>query len=114
MSPDLAAEPVPLRWAEEGRVIRLEGSRISIDCIVELFNDGVSPERIVGKDYYPHLDLGKVYAVIAYYLRHKDEVDAYIAERERRAVEIRRDVESHMAQRAAEKRAAGGAGRRES
>lgn len=75
-------------------MIRLEGSRISLDTIVGYFNDGVSPERIVSEDYYPHLDLAKVYGVIAYYLRHKVEVDAYLAERRRRADEIRRKVES--------------------
>jgi uncharacterized protein (DUF433 family) len=94
MSLDLAAETVPLHWAEGGQVLRLAGSRISIDLIVGYFNDGVSPEALVGPDYYPHLELADVYAVIAYYLRHRAEVDAYIEKRRIEADEIQRRIES--------------------
>jgi hypothetical protein len=42
---------------------------------------------------YPTLTLMEVYGVIAYYLRHTGEIDAYIAERERQADEIQRQHE---------------------
>jgi phosphoenolpyruvate carboxylase len=42
---------------------------------------------------YPTLTLADTYSVIAYYLRHRDEVDAYLEERRRQAEEIRRKVE---------------------
>lgn len=36
------------------------------------------------------ISLNITYAVIAYYLRHRDEVDAYLQERQRQAEEMRR------------------------
>ena len=44
---------------------------------------------------YTSLQLADVYAVIAYYLRHQDEVDAYLREQERLADEIRQKIEAH-------------------
>lgn len=41
---------------------------------------------------YPSVPLADVYAVIAYYLRHKAEVDAYLGERERLATRVRAEV----------------------
>jgi len=42
---------------------------------------GASPEAIV--EEYDALKLGDVYAVITHYLRHKDEVAAYLAAQEK-------------------------------
>ena len=42
---------------------------------------------------YDVLKLVDAYAVIAYYLQNKDEVDAYLRERERIADEVRRENE---------------------
>jgi hypothetical protein len=52
-----------------------------------------SPLRV---DADPPLDLADVYAVIAYYLRHRAEVDAYLQEREQQAREIRRQIEARF------------------
>ena len=57
--------------------IRLKGHRISIEHVIEPYQDGISPEEIVNK-YYPSLTLEKVYATITYYLQHKQAMDAYI------------------------------------
>jgi hypothetical protein len=53
---------------------------------------GATPEEIVGM--YDTLDLGDVSMVIAYYVRHRDEVDAYLEERRRRRAEVRRELEA--------------------
>ena len=37
-----------------------------------------------------------VYAVIAYYLRHRSEVDGYLARREQKAEEVRQRIESQQ------------------
>jgi uncharacterized protein (DUF433 family) len=57
--------------------IRIKGHRIAIENVIELFNMGSSPERIV-QEFYPSLTLAEVYATIAYYLQNKAAVDAYI------------------------------------
>jgi hypothetical protein len=49
---------------------------------VEAFDDGATPETIV--QMYSTLKLADVYAAIAYYLRHRQEIRDYLAERERR------------------------------
>ncbi len=56
--------------------IRLNGTRMSLDTIVEEFNKGAEPKEIA--ENYPTLNLEQVYAAITYYLHNKAEVDAYI------------------------------------
>ena len=41
---------------------------------------------------YSTLALPDVYAVIAYYLRHRSEIEAYLAEREQKAEEVRQKL----------------------
>ncbi|MBI5669498.1 MAG: DUF433 domain-containing protein [Chloroflexi bacterium] len=84
-------ETVPIALSAEG-VIRVGGTRVTLDTIVHAFNRGMSAEEIVIA--YPAVSLADVYDVIAYYLRHQDEVAAYIREREKRAETVRRAVEA--------------------
>jgi uncharacterized protein (DUF433 family) len=102
---------VPLTMADGG-AIRVTGTRINLETIVYQFNTGASAETIV--DRFPALALADVYAVIAYYLRHKETVESYIQRREREAAVIRQEIESgqedrqlirkRLLQRAAERR----------
>ena len=78
--------PVPLRWAEQGQVVRLHNSRISLDIIISRYRRGYTAEMIV--DSYPWLELSDIYLVIAFYLRDKETVHGYLCEREERADEI--------------------------
>src|SRR5262245_41217225 len=55
---------------------RLTGSRVSLDSIVYDWWNGLSPESIV--ENFQTLTLEQVYGAIAYYLAHKEEVDAQI------------------------------------
>jgi uncharacterized protein (DUF433 family) len=71
--------------------IRIKGTRVGIETVVYAFQDGLSPEEIVQE--YPSLNLEQVYATIAYYLRHKSEVDNYIARLEKWAEERQRERE---------------------
>jgi uncharacterized protein (DUF433 family) len=43
---------------------------------------------------FPHLSLGQIHSVLAYYYDHQDEVDADIAQRMRRAEEFRGKFEA--------------------
>lgn len=86
----LEAPPVPLRSDKHG-VIRVGKTRLPLDTVVHAFNQGASPEEIVMS--YPTLDLADVYAVINYYLYNRDEVDAYLRQREVEAARIRAENE---------------------
>jgi uncharacterized protein (DUF433 family) len=55
--------------------IRIKGSRIAIEHVIALFNQGLSAERI--RHNFPTLSLEEVYATITYYLHNKQQVDAY-------------------------------------
>ena len=74
----ISIDPVPLAVDADG-VVRVGGTRVTLDVVVEAFGEGATAEEIVQQ--YPSLALADVYAVIAYYLRRRGEVDAYLAER---------------------------------
>jgi uncharacterized protein (DUF433 family) len=95
MTLTLAPCSVPLRIDSDG-VVRVCGSRIPIDTIVNCFNNGESPEGIILA--FPALKLADVYAIIAYYLQHQAEVDAYVEQRVQEAKEIRRRIEARSPQ----------------
>lgn len=65
------------------------GTRVSLDSIVIGFRDGDSPETI--RQNFSSLTLEEVYGAIAFYLRHRAEVDQNISEAE---TEFDRDVPS--------------------
>ena len=74
-------DPVPLRITPEGDV-RIGATRVLLDLVVHAFDDGATPEAIVQR--FPTLRLADVYAVMAYCMRHRDEVDAYLQQQEGR------------------------------
>jgi uncharacterized protein (DUF433 family) len=89
----LVAEPPPL-VVYEGTTLRVRGTRIPLERIVYAFNHGCAPEGIVHK--FPTLDLADVYAVIAYYLRNREAVDAYVQQRDLEADDIQRQIEAEF------------------
>ncbi len=84
------AELPPLR-ADEGGAIRVGKSRVGLDLIVAQYENGMTPEDLVRG--YDSLELADVYAVIAYYLRHRDEVRAYLKQREGEAKTLQATIE---------------------
>jgi uncharacterized protein (DUF433 family) len=87
----LPAEPPPLR-VDEGGAVRVGKSRVSLDLVVEQYENGMTPEDLVRA--YDTLDLADVHAVIAYYLRHREEVRAYLKRREEEANALRAKIEA--------------------
>lgn len=81
----------PLRVDETGTV-RVGPTRVILEVVVQAFRDGATPEQVVQD--YDTLELADVYGAIAYYLRHREEVDAYLAERDREAAELRKKIEA--------------------
>jgi len=62
-------------------VYRVGGTRVSLDCLVYLFREGISVEGMV--ESYPTLTLEQVHGALAFYLANQKEVDAYLLEAER-------------------------------
>jgi len=75
----IVKEIVPLR-IDAGGAIRIGKTRVTLDTVVTAFNQGYAAEEIVSK--FPALELADVYAVISYYLRRKEEIDAYLRQAE--------------------------------
>jgi uncharacterized protein (DUF433 family) len=90
MSLAVTPEPVPLR--ADGDAMRIGDSRVSLETVVYAFRQGATAEGIV--EAYSTLKLSDVYAVIAYYLKHQSDVDAYIAEAEHQSDETRSQIEA--------------------
>jgi uncharacterized protein (DUF433 family) len=87
-----AAAP-PLREDADG-ALRVGNSRVLLDLVIRAFQDGATPETIAQR--YPTLALADVYAVIAYYLAHRSEVEEYLDRQEQMANEVRRRIESQQ------------------
>ena len=77
---------VPLE-AGADEVIRIAGTRVTLDTVVAAFAEGATAEEIVQQ--YSSLSLADVYSVLAHYLRHRQELDAYLAERAARTEQVR-------------------------
>lgn len=84
-------EPVPLVRDRAGRFM-VPGTRISLDVLVAAFKRGKTPEAV--HDSYETVSLADVYAIFTYYLRHRAEVEAYLAEQEREGAEIQERIEA--------------------
>src|SRR5438445_7550189 len=91
LSLPLQADPPPLR-VDEGGAVRVGKSRISLDLVVEQYENGMTPEDMVRA--YDTLVLADVYAVIAYYLQHRDEVRPYLKRRQEEAEGLRAKIEA--------------------
>ena len=83
-------ERVPIHTDADG-VIRVAGTRVTLDTIVGAFDFGATAEEIAQQ--YSSVPLADVYSVITYYLRHKSEVCAYLKTREEQAAKVREEVE---------------------
>lgn len=89
----LQSEAPPLRQDTSG-ALRVGHSRVLVDLVIRAFQDGATPETIAQR--YPTATLADIYAVISYYLRHRDELDAYLADREHQAHEVHQRITHHQ------------------
>jgi uncharacterized protein (DUF433 family) len=89
----IPTETIPLETGADG-VARVRQTRVTLDSIVQAFADGATPEEIAQQ--YPTVLLADVYAVIAYYLRRRKEVEAYLSERRQQAAAIRLTAEARL------------------
>ena len=90
----VVAEPAPLKTNADG-VVRVGNTRVTLDTVIAVFKQGTTAEEIVYR--YPSLRLADVYATIAFYLNHQQEVETYLQLRQQQAQEIRKMNEARAA-----------------
>ena len=90
-------QTVPLTELDDGTIV-ITGTPIALEIVVARHNAGDTPGEI--KRGVPSLDLADIYFVIAYYLSHRDEVDAYVQRQQERSQRVRQWLESDESYRA--------------
>ena len=85
---------LPLTQTEQG-TIRITGSGVNLEAIVYQYKQGESAEAI--HESFPSLRLADIYAVISYYLNHREQVNDYLRDQEKKARTVREDIESDPA-----------------
>ena len=86
----LTPPPLPLASDDHG-VVRVAGTRVTLDTIVGAYKQGRSAEEIAQD--YPSVPKSAIYATIAYYLSAQEDVDAYLRARKDHAAKVRAEVE---------------------
>jgi uncharacterized protein (DUF433 family) len=79
---EISPQDPPLKVWEDGSV-RVGGTRLLLDIVVFAYQQGDSPEEIAAN--YGPTPLVDIYGALSFYLRHQEEVDAYIAKRDAEA-----------------------------
>ncbi len=69
-------ETIPIKVDSQG-VARIGDSRVTLDVLAAEWNSGATPEQIV--EQFPSLALADIYAVVAWMLRHPNELSDYLA-----------------------------------
>jgi uncharacterized protein (DUF433 family) len=87
MAENVATEQIPIVTGSDG-VIRVGGTRVTLDAIVAAFYEGATAEEIAPQ--YPSVSLADVYQVIGYYLRHSIELESYLSHRREQAHDTKR------------------------
>ena len=90
---ELVAELPPLVRDEDG-VFRVGGTRVRMDTVITAYQHSGTPEQIHVK--YPSLSLADIYAVLAYYLQHRTEIETYLTERRRLMQEAEQEIEARF------------------
>ena len=90
----IATEPVPLEKDADGE-IHVGGTRVTLDTIVRVFEEGATPEEIARR--YPSLHIADVYVALGYYLRHRVEIEEYFRDRQEQADKARKLNEARYA-----------------
>jgi len=86
----ISSEDPPLRQDPQG-VIRVGGTRVTLQSVVGLFEQGASAEEIALR--FDALDLHAVYATLSYYLGHREELQGYLDRQQAASAGARREAE---------------------
>jgi uncharacterized protein (DUF433 family) len=84
-------ETIPLEVDADG-VVRVSGTRVTLDTLIAAFSEGATAEEIAQQ--YPSVPLADVYSVLGYYLRRPSEIQFYLDRRRAEAERVRAENES--------------------
>ncbi len=87
----MATVEVYVRTDEYG-VMRVGSTRVMLDSVLTLFEQGESPDSI--RRAYPSLSLEQVYGAITYILSHPTEVEAYKKQQDETWAEIKGQIDA--------------------
>lgn len=90
--PELTAIEAPPIRKEATGAWRVGNSRVLVEIVIRAFDDGATPESICKS--YPAVSLSEVYDLIAYYLRHRKEIEDYMQKRDLAAEKLRAEWEA--------------------
>ncbi|MFM8005513.1 MAG: DUF433 domain-containing protein, partial [Dolichospermum sp.] len=82
LSEEIPSQAPPLEFTTDG-VIRIGKTRVILDTVIAVFKQGTTAEEIAYR--YPSLKLADIYATIAFYLNHQQEVEVYLQQRQQQA-----------------------------
>ncbi|MEW6405687.1 MAG: DUF433 domain-containing protein [Chloroflexota bacterium] len=89
----IETQPLPLMLDDDG-VVRVSGTRVTLDTIIYAFLDGATAEEIAQQ--YPSLSLPDVYSVLGYYLNQTAKVNRYLQRREEFTKNVKQQNESRF------------------
>src|SRR5688500_17629036 len=73
---------------------RVNGTRVSLDSIVHAYWNGRQPEAIAAD--FPTVSIEQVHGAIAFYLRNRAEIDAYLATQDARWKEFQKESSERL------------------
>ncbi len=95
MTVTIGAEITPLRLVKHG-TIQVGKTPVVLDLVIEAFNNGASPPKIV--EMYSALGLADTYFAIGNYLQHKAEIGEYIRQGDERADKLGEELKTQFGQ----------------
>ncbi len=78
----IRADAAPL-WFDDHGALRIGAASVTLDVLLAHYRHGASAEEIARR--FPVLTPAEVHAVLAYYLQHPNEIDAYLEDQARQA-----------------------------
>lgn len=93
MNTPAITETVPIVTDNDG-VIRIAGTRVTLDTLVDAFQEGATAEKIAQQ--YPAVSLVDIYSLIGYYLRRRPEIETYLIQRRQAAERVRQENEARF------------------
>lgn len=88
-----ATADIPLTTDAYG-AIRVRGTHVLLDVIIVALQAGATPETI--GQQFPSVALADVYLVIAHYLTHTAEIDAYLSQRRTEAARLQSAIKTRF------------------
>jgi uncharacterized protein (DUF433 family) len=84
------SNPIPLAEDEFG-VIRVAGTRVTLDSIVHGFLEGETAEQIAQN--YDSVPLADIYRIIGFYLANRPSIDSYLERADAESAAVRAENE---------------------